>query len=282
MSGFSGMHQHSTPPHVGPTQNSTENGPNTHPTFLNNQQLSEGQYDSSTSAGDSTILSEKTNPRKHPYFRSTLRINSNNPSHHPGDHLSSHHHSNDKNNNNDNSSHNYNSESKKKRRRSTRAAAQQAEGPQDWFTHSTGRAGRGGGDGAASYQMSEYSEVNENVFIVCTYIILTMTAIIIVFMLLPLRFCHRNPHIPVLLWSVSILLPIALRSDQSMPLRVGLGWVLVETFLIWVTLPLRLRLASFYSITLAVAHTALVLKRGYQQPHMARQVKFNFFHHLFP
>lgn len=68
-----------------------------------------------------------------------------------------------------------------------------------------------------------------------------------------------------------ILVPISVRSD-NLPLRVGLGWVLLESFLVWVTLPVRFPVAFLYSFCIGTCHTLVVAWKGKKQPLFMNQV----------
>lgn len=65
--------------------------------------------------------------------------------------------------------------------------------------------------------------------------------------------------------------PISVRSD-NFPLRVGLGWVMLESFLIWVTLPVKMPVAALYSGSIGICHTVLVAWKGSKQPMLVNQV----------
>jgi hypothetical protein len=122
-------------------------------------------------------------------------------------------------------------------------------------------------------EFNHRTEQGDTVYMVTSFALLGLTSVVTLFMLICPGSCRGNAHLPVLLWSANILMSIVLRSeDSSLPLRLGLGWLLLETFLIWVTLPIRFRIALFYSTLLLGLHSGVVLCRGKGQPLIWPQV----------
>lgn len=107
------------------------------------------------------------------------------------------------------------------------------------------------------------------IFLLCLLIACAFT---VTFMLLPFRSCPRNHHVPVLIWSLTILCSVACNVESSVHPRLALGWILLETFLIWITLPLKLRTALFYTTTLAVVYIVVMGVRERARPWLGRQV----------
>jgi hypothetical protein len=83
-----------------------------------------------------------------------------------------------------------------------------------------------------------------------------------------------TPPIAVFVWTAMILVPISVRSD-NLPLRVGLGWILLECFLVFVTLPVGFPVAFLYSLVIGVLHTAIVGWKGKKQLLFSNQLMAN-------
>lgn len=66
-------------------------------------------------------------------------------------------------------------------------------------------------------------------------VLLILTGIVITLMLLPIPNVPKNAHIPVIVWSVLIVFSVSVDVESSVHPRLGLGWVILETFLIWVS-----------------------------------------------
>lgn len=89
------------------------------------------------------------------------------------------------------------------------------------------------GDGEEELEEDEILAKNMS-YIVCMMVFLIFTGIIIMLMLTVPK-VPQNAHVPVLLWSLMILFSVAVDVESSVHPRLGLGWVILETFLIWVS-----------------------------------------------
>jgi len=134
----------------------------------------------------------------------------------------------------------------------------------------------------SSKQTSRYGESSEDskdpmsrnkLYLTIMMVLLILTTIVVTFMLLPLPKIPKNAHIPVILWSTLILFSVSLDVESSVHPRVGLGWTFLETFLIWITLPMRIRSALFYTVTLAAIYLIVTSCRVNNHFHLGRQVK---------
>lgn len=109
-------------------------------------------------------------------------------------------------------------------------------------------------------------------FVVCLFCLLIACVFTVTFMLLPFRSCPKNHHIPVIIWSATILCSVACNVESSVHPRLALGWILLETFLIWITIPLRMRTALFYTTTVALIYVIVMSVRERARPYLGRQV----------
>ncbi|OXA58650.1 Adenylate cyclase type 3 [Folsomia candida] len=113
------------------------------------------------------------------------------------------------------------------------------------------------------------------VYIVCMMVLLIFAGIIILLMLLPIPRVPQNAHIPVLIWSLLILLSVAVDMESSVSPRLGIGWAILETFLIWVTLPMRIRAAFFYTASLGTAYLLVTSCRPNNHFQLGKQIGAN-------
>jgi len=110
-------------------------------------------------------------------------------------------------------------------------------------------------------------------FLVVMLVLLSLNFLVALAMLLPLKKLQpKNPHIPALLWLGTILASVSFRTETSIHTRSGLGWALLETFLIWVTLPWRMKMASFYSLTFAILFVTFSAYRERHVQNLSNQV----------
>jgi hypothetical protein len=114
--------------------------------------------------------------------------------------------------------------------------------------------------------------IKNKLYLTIMMVLLILTTIVVTFMLLPLPNIPKNAHIPVLLWSTTILFSVSFDVESSVHPRIGLGWTILETFLIWITLPMRIRAAFFYTATLASIYLIVTSCRVNNHFHLGRQV----------
>lgn len=131
---------------------------------------------------------------------------------------------------------------------------------------------------ALAYTDSEFYSHSElssgNLYFVCALFCLLIACVFVVsFMLLPFKRCPRNHHVPVIIWSATILCSVCCDIESSVHPRLAFGWILLETFLIWITLPLRMRTALFYTMTLAALYVVVTSLRERNRPYLGRQVR---------
>jgi len=121
------------------------------------------------------------------------------------------------------------------------------------------------------------TEEGDMIYMVVSFVLLGATLLLTLLILILPGFSKGNPHLPILIWTTHILVAIGLRSDEAaLPLRLGLGWVLLEVFLIWVTVPLRFKAALAYNTLITSLHTGAVFWRGHTgegEPFMWPQVR---------
>lgn len=120
------------------------------------------------------------------------------------------------------------------------------------------------------------TEDGDMIYMAVSFVLLGATLLLTLLILILPGFSKGSPHLPILVWMTHILVSVGLRSDEAaLPLRLGLGWVLLEIFLIWVTVPLRFRAALAYNALITILHTAVVFWRGRvgeAQPFLGAQV----------
>jgi hypothetical protein len=81
------------------------------------------------------------------------------------------------------------------------------------------------------------------------------------------------PTLAVITWTSVIMIPIMIRAEESLPMRLGLGWIVLESFLIWITLPCQFHVACALSFGVGAFHTIMMLWKGQGQQLLMRQVR---------